>query len=457
MLISSSDVTRYDATRSTPRSPTVTQIQTSFAACRSSSPAPLPRGDEANTRSDIPLAGPSRVAALDPAQRLSPTSPSSNAQSSRPVQMVLSTSGASWDLRASSQAERRESKRAQLDSSARSSGKGGKEARLDLRKQLKSFARTGSQVVDVEMNEREAGSNLQVEPPSQNSPERIFDEDEDLVMGSDDARQPADVEVALDVAPLPKTPAIELSEDDSLACDEAASSSIVQAAVTSDTSLATTPSAGRRALSVIEVVRSGAVEETPLDVSLDRIMSSWRRLQQRVADGFAATQQTTSEYAQDTETGIETDDEKAAEVLSRVIDKTDFAEMEIVGQFNLGFIARRQKADGQQRLEDLFIVDQHAADEEYNFETLQQTTRLETQKLFRYVGAIQTPITPLGNSSFLSDPCRWSSPRPMSYWRWRRLTYSDITASRSTRWRAAAEVPGFTLYRSQSARAHPST
>jgi len=73
--------------------------------------------------------------------------------------------------------------------------------------------------------------------------------------------------------------------------------------------------------------------------------------------------------------------------------------MEVVGQFNLGFIvARRQKsmahsgdngADGGGReanepiMDDLFIIDQHAADEKYNFETLQQTTKIESQKLFR--------------------------------------------------------------------------
>ncbi len=48
--------------------------------------------------------------------------------------------------------------------------------------------------------------------------------------------------------------------------------------------------------------------------------------------------------------------------------------MEVVGQFNLGFIIARLNSD-------LFIVDQHAADEKYNFETLQQTTRLQPQKL----------------------------------------------------------------------------
>ncbi|KXN83171.1 Mismatch repair endonuclease PMS2 [Leucoagaricus sp. SymC.cos] len=76
----------------------------------------------------------------------------------------------------------------------------------------------------------------------------------------------------------------------------------------------------------------------------------------------------------------------SSEVLSRIIDKTDFTDMQVVGQFNLGFIiARRRKfADSSGRsMDDLFIVDQHAADEKYNFETLQQTTAIQSQKLFR--------------------------------------------------------------------------
>ena len=83
-----------------------------------------------------------------------------------------------------------------------------------------------------------------------------------------------------------------------------------------------------------------------------------------------------------------TDDEEAVEALSRVIDKADFATMEVVGQFNLGFIVvrrRKRGSDGEADAEtdDLFIVDQHAADEKYNFETLQQTTRIRSQQLIR--------------------------------------------------------------------------
>ncbi|KAJ9104150.1 hypothetical protein QFC19_004134 [Naganishia cerealis] len=72
-------------------------------------------------------------------------------------------------------------------------------------------------------------------------------------------------------------------------------------------------------------------------------------------------------------------------VLSRVIGKEDFNEMIILGQYNLAFIiARRIKAsaDGQS-VDDIFIIDQHASDEKYNFETLQATTRIRSQTLIQ--------------------------------------------------------------------------
>jgi DNA mismatch repair protein PMS2 len=79
-----------------------------------------------------------------------------------------------------------------------------------------------------------------------------------------------------------------------------------------------------------------------------------------------------------------TDDAVMAErELARVIDKSDFAQMEVLGQFNLGFIIARRRTAG--KLDDLFIIDQHASDEKYNFETLQQVTKIESQRLFQYV------------------------------------------------------------------------
>ena len=50
--------------------------------------------------------------------------------------------------------------------------------------------------------------------------------------------------------------------------------------------------------------------------------------------------------------------------------------MDELGQFNLGFIIARLGHD-------LFIVDQHASDEKYNFERLQATIVLNRQPLLR--------------------------------------------------------------------------
>ncbi|CAH0729605.1 unnamed protein product, partial [Brenthis ino] len=65
---------------------------------------------------------------------------------------------------------------------------------------------------------------------------------------------------------------------------------------------------------------------------------------------------------------------KCEEELSKEISKESFKKMTIVGQFNLGFIITKLE-------DDLFIIDQHATDEIYNFETLQRTTELTSQKL----------------------------------------------------------------------------
>lgn len=81
---------------------------------------------------------------------------------------------------------------------------------------------------------------------------------------------------------------------------------------------------------------------------------------------------------QGAEVGVPDKDVVAA--LERVLAKSDFANMRVVGQFNLGFIiARRVTPD----MDDLFIIDQHAADEKFNFETLQRTTKIHSQQLLR--------------------------------------------------------------------------
>ncbi len=84
----------------------------------------------------------------------------------------------------------------------------------------------------------------------------------------------------------------------------------------------------------------------------------------------------------------------AEKKLALTIVKSDFAKMRVVGQFNLGFIlAVREAAREAARASDdaasstahdddeLFIIDQHASDEKYNFERLQASTVVQSQRL----------------------------------------------------------------------------
>ncbi|GLI71001.1 hypothetical protein VaNZ11_016117 [Volvox africanus] len=67
--------------------------------------------------------------------------------------------------------------------------------------------------------------------------------------------------------------------------------------------------------------------------------------------------------------------EAAAErELERIFRKSQFREMQVLGQFNLGFILARHGSD-------VFIIDQHAAAEKTTFERLQRTVVLTRQPL----------------------------------------------------------------------------
>ncbi|ORX36000.1 hypothetical protein BD324DRAFT_642703 [Kockovaella imperatae] len=90
-----------------------------------------------------------------------------------------------------------------------------------------------------------------------------------------------------------------------------------------------------------------------------------------------------SEWSISSAAGIKNHDPvQAEEALARVISKSDFARMQVLGQFNKGFIIARL-GSSQGVSDDLFIIDQHACDEKYNFETLQRTTVIKAQTLIR--------------------------------------------------------------------------
>lgn len=78
----------------------------------------------------------------------------------------------------------------------------------------------------------------------------------------------------------------------------------------------------------------------------------------------------------------ELEGDEAENRLSLTVSKADFGEMKILGQFNLGFILALRPGSATDK-DDLFIIDQHAADEKYNYERLQRTTQLQSQRLVR--------------------------------------------------------------------------
>lgn len=134
-----------------------------------------------------------------------------------------------------------------------------------------------------------------------------------------------------------------------------------------------------------EITSTAANGEVTLSFDLNRLRDRQRKRRKvhpkpTPGDAYSAlTQGAISSAA-----GIDNRDlASAEEALSRTISKSDFEDMEVLGQFNKGFIIARLRRRGDKGTDDLFIVDQHASDEKYNFETLQQTTVIKAQSLIR--------------------------------------------------------------------------
>jgi DNA mismatch repair protein PMS2 len=95
--------------------------------------------------------------------------------------------------------------------------------------------------------------------------------------------------------------------------------------------------------------------------SLERILKRQEKWQKKSGDTSPSTSGRHRRFL----SKISPDDNHNAESeLTKHFSKSDFLSMKIVGQFNLGFILSRLGHD-------LFIIDQHASDEKYNFERLQ--------------------------------------------------------------------------------------
>ena len=328
-----------------------------------------------------------------PVVRASSHPPRSNSE-----QMVLSTSGASWNLRrpADDALVDRPKKKPKVDAS-----RDGRGARQGMRELLRGFARTGSQVAEAKMDIDEDDDDADAEDDEQ-GPHSDGEGREELVSNSEGEEEREEDEAEVQDA---RSSGVAVGDDERMDMDEDKPSveQVIDLTQGEDRDVPE-PLTGRSDLgdsSVSatneEIVRTTDRESVPMAFDLCRVMSSWDKLRTHLADVIREREErdriTEREMGKLDSAGIGngTDDEEAVEALSRVIDKDDFANMEIVGQFNLGFIiVRRRKSrttNGHSlnpEMDDLFIVDQHAADEKYNFETLQRTTKIDSQKLFRY-------------------------------------------------------------------------
>ncbi|KAG8921115.1 hypothetical protein FRC01_000410, partial [Tulasnella sp. 417] len=314
---------------------------------------------------------------------------------SRPVQTILSTAGASWNLRRAREPSSPESRK-----KARTS-RDVVQKTLDFKTRLTSFARPGSQVSS--------------QPTSQEQFERSDEVDDEIemaevqeVVGGDEEMDvsdetPQEQSVAMMSLPVRGR---RISSPDPESMERSASP---------------TPRLGRRrgsdARSEIEVdlVEVEPVEshpkETPdtlpaesastdvkqtanrnnargVKLELERISRLWTA--SSAASSAQGTVPSIMVSGAASVSNVESQ-QKAEEELSRVIQKADFESMEVVGQFNKGFIvARLRKApEGESSgtpttsTDDLFLIDQHASDEKYNFETLQATTKIQSQQLIQ--------------------------------------------------------------------------
>ncbi|KAK8042651.1 DNA mismatch repair protein MutL [Apiospora phragmitis] len=126
------------------------------------------------------------------------------------------------------------------------------------------------------------------------------------------------------------------------------------------------------------------------------LLQTMRLDEGQIQAGLRSLAETSVDSSSGNDTSLPTDNlhaTDAEEKLSLAISKSDFGKMKIVGQFNLGFIlavrpgmAGPEQDDSEAAAaaavdDELFIIDQHATDEKYNFERLQASTVVQSQRL----------------------------------------------------------------------------
>ncbi|KAF1949549.1 DNA mismatch repair protein MutL [Byssothecium circinans] len=121
--------------------------------------------------------------------------------------------------------------------------------------------------------------------------------------------------------------------------------------------------------------------ERTVDVDIPSIANHVGNLAIALENAESEEQEKEKESSDNIPSSTELQKEDPEERLSLTVTKCDFLNMRIIGQFNLGFIIAVRPPTSTSPTPDLFIIDQHASDEKYNFERLSATTVLISQRL----------------------------------------------------------------------------
>ena len=339
----------------------------------------------------------------------------------RSVQTVLSTRGAVWNLPRNGDADAnggRERKRARLSSE----GDRVQARRSSFRSSLSQFLGIGTKAlpdeVEVEESESEGAGDREMQKGGDEVDELEEEDQSDKRLGKgkkkrrragSDSSQgtmvlPSDDELSMDVDETPSTiakhsggPLVSVPESrtedldiEELSEDDWAFSSTLVGTYVPPADKTSSTSNSRPIHSPVET----NTDVVTLRVNLVSIASHYIDMYNKLSSSSKlspALPPSSTFRSAFSSANLETaaDDNVASAALSRIISKVDFEHMVIVGQFNLGFIIVRKRDDTSEDsgMDDLFIVDQHAADEKWNFETLQEKTVIASQRLFRYVGS----------------------------------------------------------------------
>ncbi|KAG8696831.1 hypothetical protein FRC09_008239 [Ceratobasidium sp. 395] len=355
-------------------------------------PKSVPRSSKDAAAQPVPPTPSASMLAPSAQPEFIPSSAFSSPARAKTIQAVLSTTAASWSRRMSSQSPVKtntnnenggdagvEMERAKTDE-AKGKKNTGIAARSALRERLAGMALKGSQPVvelldDEEEDELEEDEELEL--VTENGVPMDVDEQPDATAPIRDEDQEVE-------AVSTKTKDKQNNEHSGRAKDKCKGKEKEEdppRPTKKPRQRHPSPEPDKRPTEFVKGGKSRAVR-CAVDIGRLKLVYQFRAARARSEKDSAAI----GDAAPASQTNWENPDAAQAELsLSRVIQKKDFLAMDILGQFNLGFVIVRLKKqdDSGGVVDDLFIIDQHAADEKYNFERLQRTTKIQSQRLIR--------------------------------------------------------------------------